>query len=422
MPRAKHVCIVCSSHIQQLHTALNCEECNRWQHLKCGTGTSQSFYWKVVRCLGVFEWSCSACSTSTPSEGNETSQISPQPKRRCSCLDGDGHPTTPAKRRQPASIPSQSAAPVSSQPITALVSSQPTAPFTSQLTTPVSSQATAPISSQSITALVSSQSTAPFTSQLTTPVSSQSTAPVSSQSTAPVSSQSSASVSSQSTGAVSSQSTAPFTSQPTTPVSSQSTAPVSSQSTAPVSSLSSAPVSSQSTGAVSSQSTAPFTSQSTAPVSSQSTAPVSSQSTAPVSSQSSAPVSSQSTGAVSSQPAAPVSSCSSVLLDSDSDSSDSDSDSDAEEKGSVTFTILKEGSHNGSPLLLSSDGYNYRQRNDFKSNLVCWACCLITCRASVNQYGDDFQHGPIKHNHPPTSFLRLRRDIVFQLSKRKGIS
>ena len=49
----------------------------------------------VVRCLGVFEWSCSACRT-TQSVGNETSQISPQPKRRCSCLDSDGHPTMAA--------------------------------------------------------------------------------------------------------------------------------------------------------------------------------------------------------------------------------------------------------------------------------------------------------------------------------------
>ena len=71
-----------------------CGECNRWQHLICGTGISQSFYWKVVRCLGVFEWSCSACSTSTQSEGRETSQISPQPKRRCSRLDGDGPVST----------------------------------------------------------------------------------------------------------------------------------------------------------------------------------------------------------------------------------------------------------------------------------------------------------------------------------------
>ena len=84
----KHVCIACSAQIQELYTALMCGECNRWQHLNCGTGISQHFYWKVVRCLGVFEWSCSACSTST--------QISPQPKRRCSGLDGDGRFTTPS--------------------------------------------------------------------------------------------------------------------------------------------------------------------------------------------------------------------------------------------------------------------------------------------------------------------------------------
>ena len=84
----KHICIACSAEIQQLYEGLMCEECNRWQHLNCGTGISQHFYWKVAKCLGVFEWSCSACSTST--------QISPQPKRRCSGLDGDGRFTTPS--------------------------------------------------------------------------------------------------------------------------------------------------------------------------------------------------------------------------------------------------------------------------------------------------------------------------------------
>ena len=108
MEGAHHICIACSSQIQQLHTALMCGECNRWQHLRCGTGISQDFYWKVAECLGVFEWSCSACRT-TQSEGNETSQISPQPKRRCYSIDGDGHPTIPA--------PSQHTAPVHSQPV-----------------------------------------------------------------------------------------------------------------------------------------------------------------------------------------------------------------------------------------------------------------------------------------------------------------
>ena len=158
MPRSRPSCIVCSSQIQQLHTALNCEECNRWQHLRCGTGISQSFYWKVAKCLGVFEWSCSACSTSTQSEGNETSQISLQPKRRCSRLDGDGHPTIPPKRRPAAPVSSRSIAPGPSQS-TALVPSRSTAPVHSRSTAQVNSRPTAPVSNQS-TAPVSVRSAA----------------------------------------------------------------------------------------------------------------------------------------------------------------------------------------------------------------------------------------------------------------------
>ena len=217
MPRAKHVCIACSSQIQQLHTALNCEECNRWQHLRCGTGISQSFYWKVVRCLGVFEWSCSACRT-TQSEGNETSQISPQPKRRCSHLDGDGFSTNPPKRRRPASIPSQSAAPVISQ-FSAPVSSQPTTPVPSRPAAPVSMGPAAP---------VPSRPAAPVPSRPVAPVSSRPAAPVSSRPAAPVSSRPAAPVSSRPAAPVSSRPAAPVSSRPAAPVSSQPAAAISS--------------------------------------------------------------------------------------------------------------------------------------------------------------------------------------------------
>ena len=367
MPRAKHVCIACSSQIQQLHTALNCEECNRWQHLRCGTGISQSFYWKVVRCLGVFEWSCSACRT-TQSEGNETSQISPQPKRRCSRLDGDGFPTNPPKRRRPASISSQSVAPVSSRPA---------APVISQSVAPVSSQFSAPVSSQP-----------------TTPVSSRPTAPVSSRSTAPVPSRSTAPVSSRSTAPVPSRPAAPVSSRPAAPVSSQHAAPVPSRPAAPVSSRPAAPVPSRPAAPISSRPAAPVPSRPAAPVSSRPAAPVSSWPAAPVSSRPAAPVSSRPAAPVSSQPAAAISSS---VPDSHSES--------------LKFYILEKGSNQGFPLLLSSDGYDYHAQTYNRNK---WRCSLRTCRTFVDQDGDTFKYGPRKHCHPARPFLRLSREMALE--------
>ena len=415
MPRAKHVCIACSSQIQQLHTALNCEECNRWQHLRCGTGISQSFYWKVVRCLGVFEWSCSACRT-TQSEGNETLQISPQPKRRCSRLDGDGFPTNPPKRRRPASIPSQSVAPVSSRPA-APVSSRPAAPVISQPAAPVSSQPAAPVSSQPA-APVSSRPAAPVISKPAAPVSSQPAAPVSSQPAAPVISQPAATVSSQPAAPVSSQSAAPVISQPAAPVSSQFSAPVSSQPTTPVSSRPTAPVSSRSTAPVPSRSTAPVSSRSTAPVSSQHaapvisqpTAPVYSRPTAPVSSRPAAPVSSRPAAPVSSRPAAPVSSRPTAPVSSQHAAAISSSVPDSHSE-SLKFYILEKGSNQGFPLLLSSDGYDYHAQTYNRNK---WRCSLRTCRTFVDQDGDTFKYGPRKHCHPARPFLRLSREMALE--------
>ena len=383
MPRAKHVCIACSSQIQQLHTALNCEECNRWQHLRCGTGISQSFYWKVVRCLGVFEWSCSACRT-TQSEDNETSQISPQPKRRCSRLDGDGFPTNPPKRRRPASIPSQSVAPVSSRPA---------APVISQSAAPVISQPAAP---------VISQPTTPVSSRPTTPVSSRPAAPVSSRSTAPVSSRPAAPVSSQHTAPVPSRPAAPVSSQHAAPVSSRPTAPVSSRPAAPVPSRPAAPVSSRPAAPVSSRPTAPVSSRPAAPVSSRPAAPVPSRPAAPVSSRPAAPVSSRPTAPVSSRPAAPVSSRPTAPVSSSVPDSHSES---------LKFYILEKGSNQGFPLLLSSDGYDYHAQTYNRNK---WRCSLRTCRTFVDQDGDTFKYGPRKHCHPPRPFLRLSREMALE--------
>ena len=301
MARAKPICMACSSQIQQPHTALRCEECNGRQHLKCGTGISQDFYWMVVRCLGVFEWSCSACSTSTQSEGNETSQISPQPKRRCSCLDDDGRPTIPAKR---------------------------------QRTDPVSSQTISPIPSRPA-APVSSQSTAPVLSRPAAPVSSQSTAPVPSQTAAPVFSWSTAQVSSR------------FA----TPVSSQPAAPVSSRSTAPESDLDQH------------------------------------------------------------HPGDPV--CiTGADSDRNPDNSAADLPTEKHPKDPVTYEILEKGSSQGKPLLVSSDGYDFRLQihRDFIKRWVCYN--NSTCSAAVNQRGDSFQPSQHEHNHPSQPYIKLKRQMV----------
>ena len=466
MARAEHICIACSSQIQQPHTALRCEECNRRQHLKCGTGISQSFYWKVVRCLGVFEWSCSACSTSTQSEGNETSQISPQPKRRCSYLDGDGIHTIPAKRQR-----------------TDPVSSQSTAPVPSRSTAPVSNGSTAPVSSLS-TAPMCSQSTAPVTSRPAAPFYSQSAAPVSSQSVAPMSSQSTAPVSSQSTAPVSSRSTAPVCSQPASPVCSQSAALVSSRSTAPVCSQPASPVCSRRAAPVSSQPTAPVSIQPTAPVPSWSVAPVSSRSAAPVFTRPAAPVPVSQRpdlplpalpepqhlqqdlpdplhgepfpgpSTPHPQPMRPVSLSDgphsglddpesgyrvyailhgewhkqpvpSHSSESESDSSDSDSGAADSDRNSasdlfpterhpnnpVTYDILEKASARGKPLLVSSDSYTFHLEK--RGGLIKrWVCNNCTCSAAVNQRGDSFQSGRHEHNHPPQPYIKLKLQMI----------
>ena len=417
MARAEHTCIACSSQIQQPHTALRCEECNRRQHLKCGTGISQDFYWKVVRCLGVFEWSCSACSTSTQSEvGNETSQISPQPKRRCSCLDGDGIHIIPAKRQRTDPVSSQSTAPVSSQPV---------APVTSHPTAPVFSQSAAPVPSQPSTP-VSSRSAAPVPSQPSTPVSSRSTALLSRQPAAPVSSQPAVPVSNQSTAPVPSWPAAPVSSQPAAQVSNRSTAPVSSRPAAPVPSQPSTPVSSRSTALIFRQPAAPVSSRPAAPVSNQSTAPVPSRPAAPVSSRSAAPAHVRLTRA-SPKPASYAVPDSSESDSTESDSSDSDSagaDSDRNldnsaadlptekhPKNPVTYEILEKGSCRGNPLLVSSEGYDFRLQNN-GGLIKRWVCNKVSCSAVMNQRGNFYQPSQREHTHPPQPYIKLKRQMV----------
>ena len=175
MSSLQHVCIACSAQIKKLYKALMCEECNRWQHLRCGTGITQSFYWKVAKYLGVFEWSCTECRSTAP-----VSNLS----------------IASAPSQSTASVSSRSTARVSSRS-TARVSSRSTAPVSSRSTSPASSQSTAPVSKQVATPVsnrsrASAPSRSPVSRRSTAPVSSRSTAPVSRRPAAPVSGPSSA--------------------------------------------------------------------------------------------------------------------------------------------------------------------------------------------------------------------------------------
>ena len=147
MSRAQHVCIACSSQIQQLYEALMCEECNRWQHLRCGTGISQSFYWKVAKCLGVFEWSCTECWS-----------------------------TAPVFDQHAAPVSNHSAPPVSSRPA-GVVYSQSTTPVSVPSTTSVSNRSITPVFSRPV-ASVSNRSTARFSRRSTARFSRRPAAPV----------------------------------------------------------------------------------------------------------------------------------------------------------------------------------------------------------------------------------------------------
>ncbi|XP_060555087.1 uncharacterized protein LOC132715984 [Ruditapes philippinarum] len=56
-------CLVCSKEVTRKQHALQCDQCNNWQHRLCGTGITQSDYRMMVRGVIEVEWSCSICKS-----------------------------------------------------------------------------------------------------------------------------------------------------------------------------------------------------------------------------------------------------------------------------------------------------------------------------------------------------------------------
>ncbi|XP_066274964.1 uncharacterized protein [Branchiostoma lanceolatum] len=60
-------CVVCKTNVRPKQEALQCDNCNRWQHRTCQKEITQKVYWQVVHEKVVLEsWHCKDCTT--PSE------------------------------------------------------------------------------------------------------------------------------------------------------------------------------------------------------------------------------------------------------------------------------------------------------------------------------------------------------------------
>ena len=90
------------------------------------------------------------------------------------------------------------------------------------------------------------------------------------------------------------------------------------------------------------------------------------------------------------------------------------SSTDSNRSDSVTYEILEEGSAQGNPLLVSSDGYEFglsRANNR-------WVCTKTTCRASLMQRGESFLQGRHDHNHEPQPGIVIRRKVIAKAKER----
>ena len=69
-----HPCIVCNIYITNSDTAINCDICERWNHLYCGTGISMESYRAMSRNEGEVHWRCRHCDASTSEDLEQINQ------------------------------------------------------------------------------------------------------------------------------------------------------------------------------------------------------------------------------------------------------------------------------------------------------------------------------------------------------------
>ena len=55
-------CVVCYKLVKPRQQALQCDDCDQWQHRVCQTGLSQRQYWQLVADdSNSYIWRCSVC-------------------------------------------------------------------------------------------------------------------------------------------------------------------------------------------------------------------------------------------------------------------------------------------------------------------------------------------------------------------------
>ena len=55
------LCIECQNVVNERDQAVQCEECELWQHLNCGTGITLSEFQATVESGEGIEWVCGPC-------------------------------------------------------------------------------------------------------------------------------------------------------------------------------------------------------------------------------------------------------------------------------------------------------------------------------------------------------------------------
>ena len=66
LPVPAYPCIACGREVRPRQQALQCSDCDRWQHRTCGTGITQEIYRTAVKEKKEIDWSCTDCSNIQP--------------------------------------------------------------------------------------------------------------------------------------------------------------------------------------------------------------------------------------------------------------------------------------------------------------------------------------------------------------------
>ena len=75
-------CIECSETVRPRQEAVQCNDCEKWQHRKCGTGIDRDMYRRIVKGDETFTWFFTNC---TPKPSSESTRLSlPYLDQNCS--------------------------------------------------------------------------------------------------------------------------------------------------------------------------------------------------------------------------------------------------------------------------------------------------------------------------------------------------